>query len=103
MNVDAKTAARGAQAFDGAKNAHEEKIAARNKKREEAQAKGEVPVVNGGKSQKKILSKEEEARLMKMYREQVLKEPPPAPSLVQIGAPVAAPKAHAEAAGVSGD
>ncbi len=103
LNVDAETAARGAQQFDGAKNAREEKIAARNKKLEEATAKGEVPVVNGGKSQKKILSTEEEARLMKMYREQVLKEPPAAPSLVQIGAPAAAPKAHAEAAGVSGD
>ncbi len=102
LNVDAETAARGAQKFDGAKNAREEKIAQRNKKLEEATAKGEVPVVNGGKPTKKILSKEEEARLMKMYREQVLKEPP-APSLVQIGSGGAPAAKKEEEAGVSGD
>ena len=51
----------------------------------EAVAKGETPpAVNGGVPKKKILTPEEEAKLMKMYREQVLKEPP-APSLIQIG------------------
>ena len=63
-------------------------------------------MVNGGTSKKKILSKEEEAKLMKMYREQVLKEPA-APKLIQIagnGGIAAAPApAKEEETGVAGD
>ena len=84
LNINAEHAAREAQKSDGPANAREEKIIERDRKLAEAQAHGEVPVVNGGVSKQKILSPEEEARLMKMYREQVLKEPP-APSLIQIG------------------
>ena len=85
LNINAEHAAREAQKSDGPANAREEKIIERDRKLAEAQAHGEAPpVVNGGVSKQKILSPEEEARLMKMYREQVLKEPP-APSLIQIG------------------
>ncbi len=99
LKLDPVMVARGEQDFEGPKTAREEKIRARNKALEEAKARGETPVSNGGKSKKKILSKEEEARLMKMYREQVLKEPP-APKLIQIGGSEAKQE---EAAGVSGD
>ena len=84
LNINTEHAAREAQKSDGPANAREEKIIERDRKLAEAQARGETPVVNGGASKQKILSPEEEARLMKMYREQVLKEPP-APSLIQIG------------------
>ena len=107
--VDAQLAAREEQDFEGPKNAREEKILARNKKLAEAQNSGETPVANGGSSKRKILSQEEEARLMKMYREQVLKEPT-APKLIQIAGPNAgiapAPTPaveQPEEAGVSGD
>ena len=53
----------------------------RDRKLEEARAKGEIP--RSEDSKKKILSKQEQDRLMKMYREQVLKETPK-PGLVQI-------------------
>jgi hypothetical protein len=99
LKLDPAMVARGEQEFEGPKNAREEKIAARDKKKAEAEAKGEVPVANGGKSNKKILSKEEEAKLMKMYREQVLKEPP-APKLIQLGNTTAPKK---EETGVTGD
>lgn len=100
LKLDPAMVARAEQDFEGPKNAREEKIAARDKKLAEAQAKGETPVVNGGKSKKKILSPEEEAKLMKMYREQVLKEPP-APKLIQLGG-TPAPK-QTEEIGVTGD
>jgi uncharacterized radical SAM superfamily Fe-S cluster-containing enzyme len=103
LKLDAEMVARGEQDFEGPKNAREEKIKQRNDKLAAAKAKGEVPVVNGGAPKKKILTKEEEAKLMKMYREQVLKEPA-APSLVQIAGPnggIAAAKQ--EEAGVAGD
>ena len=106
LKLDAEMVAREEQDFEGPKNAREEKIKQRNEKLAAAKAKGEVPVVNGGASKKKILSKEEEAKLMKMYREQVLKEPP-APKLIQIagnGGIAAAPApAKEEEAGVAGD
>ncbi len=100
LKLDPAMVARAEQDFEGPKNAREEKIAARDKKLAEAQAKGETPVVNGGKSKKKILSPEEEAKLMKMYREQVLKEPP-APKLIQLGGTPAPEKT--EEIGVTGD
>jgi len=106
LKLDPAMVARGEQDFEGPKNAREEKIAARNKALEEAKAKGEAaPSVNGGKSGKKILSKEEEAKLMKMYREQVLKEPP-APKLIQIGGAnggIAPAAKKEEETGVAGD
>ena len=107
LKLDPAMVAREEQDFEGPKNAREEKIKQRNQKLAEAKAKGEVPVVNGGTSKKKILSKEEEARLMKMYREQVLKEPP-APKLIQIAgnggiAAAPAPAKQEEETGVAGD
>ena len=80
LHINAEHAARGAQKMAGPANAGEEKIAARNRKLAEAQARGEK--VDSG-ARNKIMTAEEEARLMKMYREQVLKEPA-APALVQI-------------------
>jgi hypothetical protein len=105
LKLDPTMVARDEQDFEGPKNAREEKIQQRNDKLAAAKAKGEVPVVNGGASKKKILTKEEEAKLMKMYREQVLKEPA-APSLVQIAGPnggIAPAKAKQAEAGVAGD
>ncbi len=85
LQINAEHAAREAQVSEGPANAREEKKIERDRKMTEAAAKGEAPpAVNGGAPKQKILTPEEEAKLMKMYREQVLKEPP-APSLVQIG------------------
>ena len=81
LDVNAEHAARQAQQYEGPANAREEKMIERDRKLAEAQANGEVPM---SEKKKKILSKEEQERLMTMYREQVLKEPPK-PSLVQIG------------------
>ena len=87
LQINAEHAARGVQVSDGPANSREEKKLERDRKMAEAEAKGEAPpAVNGGASKRKILTPEEEAQLMKMYREQVLKEPS-APSLVQIGNP----------------
>ncbi|MCB9385872.1 MAG: radical SAM protein [Bryobacterales bacterium] len=104
LKLDPTMVAREEQDFEGPKNAREEKIKQRNQKLAEAQAKGEVPVVNGGASKKKILTTEEEAKLMKMYREQVLKEPP-APKLIQIAGNggIAPAPAKQEETGVAGD
>ncbi len=99
LQINAEHAARGAQTSEGPQNAREEKIRERDRKLAEALAKGEVP--RSGQQPKKILTAQEQERLMKMYREQVLKEPP-APSLVQIGgAPVK--KENQELVGISGD
>ena len=81
LDVNVEHAARQAQQYEGPANAREEKKIERDRKLAEAKAKGEVPM---SEKKKKILSKEEQERLMTMYREQVLKEPPK-PSLVQIG------------------
>ena len=111
LAINAEHAARGAQVSDGPANAREEKKLDRDRKMAEAQAKGEAPpAVNGGASKRKILTPEEEARLMKMYREQVLKEPS-APSLIQIGdstngsgaAPNESKSSNQEMVGASGD
>ena len=111
LNINAEHAAREAQKSDGPANAHDEKVIARDLRLAEAKARGEAPpAVNGGVTKQKILSPEEEARLMKMYREQVLKEPAD-PSLVQIGgalkgngAATNGQKSHdREAVGASGD
>ena len=110
LSINAEHAAREAQVSEGPANAREEKKLERDRKLAEANAKGEAaPAVNGGASKRKILTPEEEARLMKMYREQVLKEPP-APSLVQIGGPANGNGAangsktkHQEMIGASGD
>ena len=110
LSINAEHAAREAQVSEGPANAREEKKLERDRKLAEANAKGEAaPAVNGGASKRKILTPEEEARLMKMYREQVLKEPL-APSLVQIGGPANGNGAangsktkHQEMIGASGD
>jgi len=104
LKINADHASRGPQISDGPANATEERKAERDRKLAEATARGEVPVANGGETKRKILTNEEEARLMKMYREQVLKEPP-APKLIQLGGlqPAKNEKAEAEAAGVAGD
>jgi uncharacterized radical SAM superfamily Fe-S cluster-containing enzyme len=100
LAINAEHASRGAQTSEGPQNAREEKIMERDRKLGEALANGEVPRSDG---KKKILTPEEQERLRKMYREQVLKEaPPPTPSLVQIGG---APRKRErqELVGISGD
>ena len=97
LNINADHAARGAQVSDGPQNAREEKIAARDKKLQEAAAGGSQVPASGARDRK--LSAEEEARLMKMYRQDVLKEPA-APALVQIGGASEQPR---ETIGASGD
>ena len=97
LNINADHAARGAQVSDGPQNAREEKIAARDKKLQEAAAGGSQVPASGARDRK--LSAEEEARLMKMYRQEVLKEPV-APALVQIGGASEQPR---ETIGASGD
>ncbi len=97
LNINADHAARGAQVSDGPQNAREEKIAARDKKLQEAAAGGSQVPASGARDRK--LSAEEEARLMKMYRQEVLKEPA-APALVQIGGASEQPR---ETIGASGD
>ena len=97
LQINSEHAARGAQVSEGPQNAREEKIAARDKKLQEAAAGGgEVPA-SGARDRK--LSAEEEARLMKMYRQDVLKEPV-APALVQIAGGSEQPR---ETVGASGD
>jgi uncharacterized radical SAM superfamily Fe-S cluster-containing enzyme len=98
LRIDAGVAARGAQVSDGPANAREEKIIQRDRKLAEQVA-----------SKKVILSPEEEERLMKMYRQHVLKEEAPkGPQLVQIGGiqkPAArqAQQHDEELVGISGD
>ena len=66
---------------------------------QEQEGSRDIPVI--GLSSR--CSPEEEAKLMRMYREQVLKEPP-APKLIQLGNSNAeAPKEEKEESGVSGD
>ena len=97
LHINAEHAARGAQVSEGPQNAREEKIAARDKKLQEAAASGEQVAASGARDRK--LSTEEEARLMKMYRQEVLKEPA-APALVQIAGSSEQPR---ETVGASGD
>ena len=97
LQINAEHAARGAQVSEGPQNAREEKIAARDQKLREAAASGEQVPASGARERK--LSAEEEARLMKMYRQDVLKEPV-APALVQIGGASEQPR---ETVGASGD
>jgi hypothetical protein len=99
LQINAEHVARGAQTSEGPQNAREEKIRERDRKLAEALAKGEIP--RTGQPPKKILTAEEQERLMRMYREQVLKEPA-APKLVQIGG-AAAKKESQELVGISGD
>jgi hypothetical protein len=103
LSIDEKDASRGAQAYEGPANAREEKIRERDRKLAEAKATGEIPHSDAA-ARKKILSPDEQERLMKMYLEQVLKEPPK-PSLIQIGgmANGAAKPAAEELVGTSGD
>ena len=94
LEVNAEHAARDAQQSAGPQNARDEKIleksklAASLKEQEQSDGhNGSQGVSNGndnGNGKNVILSPEEEARLLKMYREQVLKEKP-APKLVQLG------------------
>ena len=106
LSIDEADASRGAQVYVGPANAREEKIMERDRKLAEARAKGEIP--RSEASKKKILTKEEQDRLMKMYREQVLKETSK-PGLVQINGlgngsgNGAAKAASQELVGVSGD
>ena len=103
LTVNAEHAAREAQKSDGPRNARDEKILARDRRLAEARAKGETPK-SERKTAKRILNKEEQDRLMKMYREQVLKEQPaPASSLVQIGGANGMKTADQELVGTSGD
>ena len=97
LQINAEHAARGAQVSEGPQNAREEKIAARDQKLREAAASGEQVPASGARERK--LSAEEEARLMKMYRQDVLKEPV-APALVQIGGASEQPR---ETVGARGD
>jgi hypothetical protein len=98
LRIDEQVAARGAQVSDGPANAREEKIIKRDLKLAEQVA-----------TKKAILPAEEEERLMKMYRQHVLKEEAPkGPQLVQIGgiqkpAVPPAPKHNEELVGISGD
>ncbi|MYA80177.1 MAG: hypothetical protein F4X39_06565 [Acidobacteriia bacterium] len=106
LSIDEADATRGAQVYLGPANAREEKIMERDRKLAEARANGEIP--RSEASKKKILTKEEQDRLMKMYREQVLKETSK-PGLVQINGlgngsgNGAAKPASQELVGVSGD
>ena len=100
LQINAEHAGRGAQVSDGPQNAREEKIAARDRKIAEARSKGEEIPASGARDRK--LSSEEEARLMKMYRQEVLKEAA-APSLVQIGGMGASADQPRETIGASGD
>ncbi len=99
LNINAEHAARGAQVSDGPQNAREEKIVARDRKLAEARTKGEEIPASGARNRK--LSAEEEARLMQMYRQEVLKEPA-APALVQLGGMAGANEPR-ETIGASGD
>lgn len=96
LSINDDHATRDAQTSEGPANAREEKIIERDRKLAEKRAKDA--------EKKKILSADEEAKLMKMYRQEVLKEPP-APPLIQIGgAPKDKPAADkAESVGASGD
>ena len=100
LHVNAEHAARGAQVSEGPQNAREEKIAARDEKLKQAQEAGEEIPASGARERK--LSAEEEARLMQMYRQEVLKEPA-APALVQIGGMGAPTQQPRETVGTSGD
>jgi hypothetical protein len=99
LHINAEHAARGAQVSEGPQNAREEKIAQRDRKLAEAREKGRQLPSSGARAHKP--STEEEARLMKMYRQEVLKEPA-APSLVQIGGGASAERPR-ETVGASGD
>jgi hypothetical protein len=81
----------------GPQNSHDEKIIQRDMKL--------ATQVAEGSGQKKILDPEEEARLLRLYREQVLKEPAQ-PKLVQLGG-ISNGNHHAAASqeliGISGD
>jgi hypothetical protein len=103
LDINAEHAARGAQVSEGPQNAREEKKLERDRRLAEAQAKGLTPPTSEAK--KRILSQEEQAQLMRMYREQVLKEPP-AQNLVQIGGlgnGNSSRKSSEELVGISGD
>ena len=103
LTVNAEHAAREAQKSDGPSNTHDEKILARDRRLAEARAKGETPK-SERKTVKRILNKEEQDRLMKMYREEVLKEQSaPDSSLVQIGGMNGSKAASQELVGTSGD
>ena len=99
LQINAEHAARGAQVSEGPQNAREEKIAARDRKLAEAQARGRE--VAGSGARERRLSAEEESRLMKMYRQDVLKEAP-APALVQIAGSAESGTPN-ETVGASGD
>ncbi len=92
LDVNAEHAAREAQQSAGPQNTRDEKILEKRKLAESLQQQsngdnGSHGNGNGkGNGKNVILSPEEEARLLKMYREQVLKEKP-APKLVQLGGP----------------
>ena len=88
-----------AQVSEGPQNAREEKIAARDRKLAEARARGRE--VAGSGARKRRLSAEEESRLMKMYRQDVLKEAP-APALIQIAGSAQSGTPN-ETVGASGD
>jgi len=97
LDINAEHAARGQQMSSGPQNSHDEKIMQRDMKL--------ATQIAEGTGQKKILDPEEEARLLRLYREQVLKEPAQ-PKLVQLGGisngnHSAAPKQ--ELIGISGD
>ena len=99
LQINAEHAARGAQVSEGPQNAREEKIAARDRKLAEARARGRE--VAGSGARKRRLSAEEESRLMKMYRQDVLKEAP-APALIQIAGSAQSGTPN-ETVGASGD
>jgi len=82
LEVNPEHAAREAQTHEGPRNAREEKIMARDRKL--AEARKEQSNGHNKDEKKKILPAEEEAKLLDMYRREVLKEPPK-PKLVQIG------------------
>ena len=81
LHINAEHAARTAQVSEGPQNAREEKILARDQKLAKARENGKQVPSSGTRDRK--LSAEEEAKLMRMYRQEVLKEAPP-PALVQI-------------------
>ena len=100
LQINAEHAARSAQVSEGPQNAREEKIAARDRKLAEARKQGKQVPSSGVRNRK--VTKQEEARLMKMYRQEVLKEPV-APALVQIAGMGESDPQPGDTAGTSGD
>ena len=100
LNVNAEHAARSAQVSEGPQNAREEKIAARDRKLAKARSNGKQVAPSGVRERK--LSTEEESKLMRMYRQEVLKEAPPE-SLVQIAGAATAAEQPVESLRSSGD